>query len=115
MNLLNWIKSKFGRGRTAEAACASCHNDPPVYLDVERMNKALRGPRIMIPPGLSVEEVVEFINRHVEQQRQEDLQVIRNAYKEGWLVCARWAHRDDLIYDIGTAAYNKDRDAALGL
>jgi hypothetical protein len=37
---------------------------PPVHIDVERMRKALAGPRILIPPGLSIEEVIAFINAH---------------------------------------------------
>lgn len=46
---------------------ASNANDlPPVHIDVERMNRALRGPRIMIPQGLSAEEVVAFITAHAD-------------------------------------------------
>lgn len=34
-------------------------------------------------------------------------------YKAGWIQCARWASRDDLIADIGSPAYEADRAAAL--
>jgi hypothetical protein len=39
---------------------------PPVHIDVERMRKALAGPRILIPPGLSIEEVIAFIKAHAD-------------------------------------------------
>lgn len=38
----------------------------------------------------------------------------RDAYAAGWRNAARWANRDDLIADIGSPAYERDRDAALG-
>src|SRR5690349_7485802 len=35
------------------------------------------------------------------------------AYQKGWVACARWAKRDDLISDIGSPAFLAERDAAL--
>lgn len=35
------------------------------------------------------------------------------AYYAGWKKAASWTNRDDLIYDEGSMAYEKDRDAAL--
>jgi len=34
-------------------------------------------------------------------------------YAAGWSACAKWARRDDLIADIGSPAYSKERDAAI--
>lgn len=38
---------------------------------------------------------------------------IEQAYEKGWIAAAKWASRDDLIADIGSAAYTNDRDSAL--
>lgn len=35
--------------------------EPPVHIDIERMERALAGPRWTIPPGLSHEELNSFI------------------------------------------------------
>jgi hypothetical protein len=37
----------------------------------------------------------------------------RDAYRKGWIEASKWAGRDDLVSDIGSPAYNLDRDAAL--
>ena len=34
----------------------------PIHIDIERMKRALAGPRWTIPPGLSHEELSQFIN-----------------------------------------------------
>jgi hypothetical protein len=36
-------------------------DDPPVHIDVERMKRALAGPRFEIPPGLTAEQIRRFI------------------------------------------------------
>lgn len=38
---------------------------------------------------------------------------LEQAFKEGWLVAANWAGRDDLVYDIDSSAYYRDMRAAL--
>lgn len=38
---------------------------------------------------------------------------VEQAYEKGWIAAARWTNRDDLIADIGSAAYTNDRDSAL--
>lgn len=38
---------------------------------------------------------------------------LSDAYKHGWVMAASWAHRDDLISDVNSAAYITDRDFAL--
>jgi hypothetical protein len=38
---------------------------------------------------------------------------VRDAYALGWMHCARWAFRADLIADIDSPIYLRDRDAAL--
>jgi hypothetical protein len=35
------------------------------------------------------------------------------AFEAGWRAAAEWAHRDDLLADIGSAAYNADMTARL--
>lgn len=35
--------------------------DEPVYIDIERMNRALAGPRWRIPQGLTPEEIRQHI------------------------------------------------------
>jgi hypothetical protein len=37
----------------------------------------------------------------------------KRGYAAGWAQCAKWADRVDLISDIDSPAYNRDRDAAL--
>lgn len=37
----------------------------------------------------------------------------KRAYAAGWTQCAKWADRVDLISDIDSTAYNRDRDNAL--
>jgi hypothetical protein len=37
-----------------------------------------------------------------------------DAYAKGWRECAKWADREDLIADIGSPAYERDKAAALG-
>ena len=39
--------------------------------------------------------------------------MLHAAYYAGWKKAASWAKRDDLIYDEGSMAYDKDRDEAL--
>jgi len=34
---------------------------------------------------------------------------LEQAYEQGWRAAADWADRDDLVYDIGSPAYKKDR------
>lgn len=59
----------------------------------------------------SVSKLIEEITK--------DLQSIRNyedrleAYRAGWMNAACWAKRDDLISDIGSPEYIKDRDTYL--
>jgi hypothetical protein len=36
-----------------------------------------------------------------------------DAYEKGWINAAKWAQRVDLISDIGSAAYERDKTAAL--
>ena len=40
---------------------------------------------------------------------------IDRAYAAGWRMAAIWAHRDDLLADIGSPAYERDKTEALGL
>jgi len=35
------------------------------------------------------------------------------AFENGWIACSRWANRDDLIADIGSPAYIRERDHML--
>ncbi len=39
-------------------------NEPPIRIDIERMKKALVGPSILIPSGLTSQEIVGFITKH---------------------------------------------------
>jgi hypothetical protein len=38
----------------------------------------------------------------------------RIAFDKGWVAAARWAKRDDLLADLDSPAYLRERDAALG-
>jgi len=38
---------------------------------------------------------------------------VDDAYAKGWRECAKWADREDLIADIGSPAYERDKAAAL--
>lgn len=40
-----------------------------------------------------------------------NVEQVNAAYEAGWLECACWAKRDDLIADIGSPAYIADREA----
>lgn len=35
---------------------------PPVHIDIERMEKLLKGPRYMVPNGLTAEQIGEFFD-----------------------------------------------------
>ena len=67
---------------------------PPVHIDIERMERALAGPRMTVPRGLSDEELSRFFNElgammnYVEAQERER--------------CARLA--DDMDYGMGELA-----------
>ena len=39
--------------------------------------------------------------------------LLQRAYEAGWVQCATWAERDDLITDCDSPAYARERDAAL--
>lgn len=39
--------------------------------------------------------------------------LLQRAYEAGWIQCATWAERDDLITDCDSGAYTRERDAAL--
>lgn len=39
---------------------------PPVHIDIERMKRALEGPRWMVPSGMSSEEVIAYMNEVAE-------------------------------------------------
>jgi hypothetical protein len=39
--------------------------------------------------------------------------LLQRAYEAGWIQCATWAERDDLITACDSAAYTRERDAAL--
>lgn len=41
------------------------------------------------------------------------LQERDSAYEAGWRMAANWAKRDDLLADIGSAAYERDKAEAL--
>lgn len=43
-------------------------------------------------------------------QTDEDM---RDLYAAGWAQCAKWANRVDLIADIGSPAYERDKGAAI--
>lgn len=38
---------------------------------------------------------------------------VTEAYDAGWIECTKWAKRDDLICDMDSPAYKRDRDRAL--
>lgn len=40
-------------------------------------------------------------------------EALEKAFAAGWRTAANWMNRDDLVADIGSPAYMKDRDAAL--
>lgn len=40
-------------------------------------------------------------------------ELVEQAFAAGWVHAAQWADREDLVHDIGSDAYTKDRDAAL--
>lgn len=42
-----------------------------------------------------------------------DKSLLQRAYEAGWIQCAIWAERDDLITDCDSGAYARERDAAL--
>jgi hypothetical protein len=42
-----------------------------------------------------------------------DSDLVRDAYRHGWINSALWANRSDLIADIGSPAYDKTRDISL--
>ena len=41
-------------------------DDLPVHVDRERMERALAGPRFMVPGGLTPEEIVAYIDEVAE-------------------------------------------------
>lgn len=42
-----------------------------------------------------------------------DAASLKRAYEAGWVQCAIWGERDDLITDCDSAAYTRERDSAL--
>ncbi len=58
------------------------------------------------------------IAAHIEHQAKEIKRLngaLLQAFDAGFTVCAaQWAHRDDLIADIGSPAYSADQEKALG-
>lgn len=42
---------------------------PPVHIDIERMDRALEGKRTVIPNGLSVQEICQFIDHVAKDVR----------------------------------------------
>ena len=44
-------------------------------------------------------------NRLIARLRREQLE----AYQQGWIAAATWANRDDLVLDIDSPAYLKER------
>lgn len=52
----------------------------------------------------------KIVARIVTEQPSEDK---RDLYAAGWAQCAKWADRADLIADIGSTAYERDKRAAM--
>lgn len=38
---------------------------------------------------------------------------LKRAYELGWLAAASWTLADDIVHDVGSPAYNDERDARL--
>jgi hypothetical protein len=45
----------------AESAVIQASDEPPVFLDVERIEKSIRSPRFVMPSGLTPEEKRQFM------------------------------------------------------
>lgn len=48
-----------------------------------------------------------------EYYRELDLRMVD--YAQGWEEACKWAKRDDLLFDMESPAYEKARDARLGI
>jgi len=59
--------------------------------------------------------LLEDLTKEVERMQSERDQAIKDAYKIGWVNCSVWANRDDIIADIESPAYIKDRDDSVEL
>jgi hypothetical protein len=98
----------------------SIHGRNTIASDAEVMDKmdalfaCVCAARTECSIKVAVNEVhaaaVRAATRHaIDDMKQEQ----KDAYELGWRVCAKWAKRDDLHFDVGTEAYCNERDAAI--
>ena len=45
----------------------------------------------------------------VESMENLVVEATKASYEQGWRAASEWAKRDDLVFDIGSPAYDKDR------
>lgn len=41
--------------------------------------------------------------------------LVKSAYESGWIACAGWAERDDLVFDTESPAYLRERKERVGV
>ena len=56
---------------------------------------------------------VRFDLQELDALRAKYEDAVLKAFEAGWHVASGWAGREDLLHDIGSPAYIKDRTAAL--
>jgi hypothetical protein len=66
--------------------------------ELEGDNKLLRDQNTQLDTNLAELETHLDINQRPRC----------DAYEKGWRAAAKWADRDDLVFDIGSPAYLKD-------
>lgn len=60
--------SFWGQNRQMETDLTKA--EPDACFDIERMERALAGPRYLIPDGMTVEEIVRFLDEESERLAQ---------------------------------------------
>ena len=61
----------------------------------------------------TAQDAVRYAIARSESLRDVGVTDANFAFEEGWRLAAEWAKRDDLVDDIGSPAYIRDRDAML--
>lgn len=59
------------------------------------------------------EALAAWNTRAVAPMLRGDANRLAEAYEAGWIEASRWANRQDLVSDIPSPAYKRDRDASL--
>jgi len=67
--------------------------------------------------GIAVNKVCTVLYYTADQMREYGAAcaaaAVKHAYTAGWVACAEWAKRDDLLADIDSPAFQREFDAAI--